>query len=95
MVTAGQFLTEESDPEAFRRGALAIGERIGVDGKALAAARASLEVVHEERALQITGLLATIATTLSTIGYQSYQMRRRLAQIAELSAPADSPGPVK
>ena len=86
MVTAGQFLTEQPDAEAFRQQALATGQRIGVDGEALAGTVTGLEVVSEERALQITGLLATIASTLSAIGYQGYQMRRRLAQIAELSS---------
>jgi hydroxypyruvate isomerase len=67
------------------------GEAIGVDGQALAGTRDSLEVVSAERALQITSLLATIANALSAIGYQSYQMRQNLAQIAHLQL-ADNPG---
>jgi hypothetical protein len=67
------------------------GEAIGVDGQALAGTRDSLEVVSAERALQITSLLATIANALSAIGYQSYQMRQNLAQIAELSARVSGP----
>ena len=85
MVTAGQFLAEEPDPAAFRERALITGARIGVDGEALAAAMDSIEIVTKERALQITGLLATIANALSRIGYQGYLVRRTLAQIAELS----------
>jgi ligand-binding sensor protein len=93
MVTAGQFLTERPDPEAFRIRAEVTGESIGVNGLALADARNSLEVVCEERALQITSLLATIANTFSAIGYQRYQMRQNLAQIAELSSRVPGPAP--
>jgi len=85
MVTAGQFLTEDPDPVAFRERALAVGDRVGVDGEVLAAAMDSIEIVTEERALQITSLLATIANALSRIGYQGYLVRQTLAQIAELS----------
>ena len=38
LVTAGQFLTEAPDPEAFRERALATGARIGVSGEQLAEA---------------------------------------------------------
>jgi excisionase family DNA binding protein len=93
VVTAGQFLTDKPDAEQFRIKAEATGRAIGVDGQALAEARDSLEVVREERALQITGLLATIANTLSAIGYQSLQMRQNLAQIAALSSRVAGPGP--
>lgn len=93
MVTAGQFLTEKPDPETFRIRAEATGQAIGVSAQALANARDSLEIVCEERALQITGLLATIANTISAIGYQSYQMRRNLSQIARLSSRVPGPAP--
>jgi hypothetical protein len=59
-----------------------------VDGEALAAAQDSIEIVSEERALQITGLLATIANSLSGIGYQNSLVRQKLAQIAELTGAA-------
>lgn len=88
MVTAGQFLTAAPDPKEFRVRALATGARIGVDGEALAAAQDSIEIISAERALQITGLLATIANALSTISYQSSLVRQKLAQIAELSGAA-------
>ena len=48
----------------------------------------SIELVSQERALQITNLLQTIANAISTIGYQSYQARQILAQIAHLTAQA-------
>ncbi len=88
MVTAGQFLTEPPEPEAFRQQALATGARIGVDGEALAAADGSLEIVSAERALQITALLAVIANALSSIGYQGYLARQALSKIVQLSGAA-------
>ena len=86
MVTAGQFLTEPPDPAAFAAQAAATGPRLGVDGVALAEAMDSIEIIGQERALQITNLLATIANAISAIGYQSYQVRQTLSQIARLSA---------
>jgi excisionase family DNA binding protein len=88
MVTAGQFLSAAVDPVTFRERALATGARIGVDGEALAEAQDAIEIVSEERALQITGLLATIANSLSGIGYQNSLVRQKLAQIAELTGAA-------
>lgn len=85
MVTAGQFLTEAPDPASFSQQALATGERLQVSGQALGEAMDSIELVSHERALQITNLLATIANTISAIGFQSYQVRQTLAQIARLS----------
>jgi len=46
----------------------------------------SIEIVSHERAVQITNLLTTIANAISAIGYQSYQVRQTLNQIARLSA---------
>lgn len=86
MVTAGQFLTGPPDPTAFASQAAATGARLGVDETALEGAMDSIELVSQERALQITNLLATIANTISAIGYQSYQVRQTLAQIARLTA---------
>ncbi len=91
MVTAGQFLTEEPDPEALAARARETGARIGVEGHTLAVAARALEIVHADRALQITSLLATIATTLSAIGYQSYLLRQKLAQIAQISGSSELP----
>ena len=62
------------------------GLRLGVDGEASAQAMDSIEIVSHERAVQITNLLATIANAISAIGYQSYQVRQTLSQIARLSA---------
>jgi excisionase family DNA binding protein len=86
MVTAGQFLTEPPDPATFAARAAETGPRLGVDGMALAEAMDSIEIVSHERAVQITNLLATIANAISAIGYQSYQVRQTLSQIARLSA---------
>ena len=85
MVTAGQFFVDPPDPDEFRARALATGERIGVSGEALADALDSIELVSQERAVQITNLLQTIANAISSIGYQSYQARQTLAQIAQLT----------
>jgi ligand-binding sensor protein len=86
LVTAGQFLTEAPDPDAFRQAALATGARIGVSGEQLAAAMDSIKIVSHDTALQITALLQTIANAISSIGYQGYQARQTLAQIAQLTA---------
>jgi excisionase family DNA binding protein len=86
MVTAGQFLTEPPDPAAFAAEAAETGPRLGVDSVALAEAMDSIEIIGQKRALQITNLLATIANAISAIGYQSYQVRQTLSQIARLSA---------
>ncbi len=86
LVTAGQFFTEPPDPAAFRQRALATGERLGVDGEALAEAMDSLKVISHDQALQITALLQTIANAISAIGFQGYQARQTLARIAELTA---------
>ncbi len=88
LVTAGQFLTEAPDPDAFRERALATGARIGVSGEQLAEAMDSIKIVSHENALQITALLQTIANAISSIGYQGYQARQTLAQIAQLTARA-------
>jgi len=92
MVTAGQFLTEAPDPKEFQTRALATGARIGVSGEQLATAMDSVSLVSEERALQITNLLQTIANAISSIGYQSYQARQTLTQIAQLTAQAQGSG---
>lgn len=92
MVTAGQFLTERRDAAEFRARALETGERLGIDGEALAEAQDSIEIIGAERARQITGLLATIANTMSSIAYQSYQARQTLAQIAQLTATVQAAG---
>ena len=89
LVTAGQFLTEPPDPEAFRVRALATGARIGVSGEQLAEAMDSIKIVSHENALQITALLQTIANAISSIGYQGYQARQTLGQIAQLTARAN------
>ena len=86
MVTAGQFLTESPDPAAFAARAAETAARLGVDEEALSKAMDSIEIIDQVRALQITNLLATIANAISAIGYQSYQVRQTLAQIARLSA---------
>ena len=86
MVTAGQFLTAPPDEAAFAAQAAETGLRLGVDGAALALAMDSIELIGQERALHITNLLATIANAISAIGYQSYQARQTLAQIARLTA---------
>jgi excisionase family DNA binding protein len=86
MVTAGQFLTEAPDAAAFREQALATGAHLGVDGEELTQAQSAIEIVSADRAVQITDLLATIANAISAIGYQSYQVRQTLAQIAQLTA---------
>jgi excisionase family DNA binding protein len=91
MVTAGQFLTEAPDPDQFRARALATGERIGVSGEGLAGAIDSINIVSPATALQITALLQTIANAISSIGYQGYQARQTLAQIAQLTAQANPP----
>lgn len=88
MVTAGQFYVDAPDPDAFRERALATGARIGVSGERLADAMNSIELVSQERAVQITNLLQTIANAISSIGYQSYQARQTLAQIARLTTQA-------
>lgn len=88
LVTAGQFLTEAPDPDDFRERALATGARLGVSGEALAEAVDSISIISHSQALQITALLQTIANTLSSIGYQSYQARQTLARIAQLTAQA-------
>jgi excisionase family DNA binding protein len=88
LVTAGQFLTEAPDAEAFRARALATGDRLGVSGEALADAMDTISIISHDQALQITALLQTIANTLSGIGYQSYQARQTLARIAQLTAHA-------
>jgi excisionase family DNA binding protein len=90
LVTAGQFLTEPPDPAEFRKQALETGARLGVNGETLAAAQDSIEIIDAERAVQITGLLATIANTMSAIAYQSFQARQTLAQIAQLTAAAQA-----
>lgn len=86
MVTAGQFLTELPDPVAFAAQAAETGARLEVDGDALGNAMDSIEIIDQARALHITNLLATIANAISAIGYQSYQVRQTLNQIARLSA---------
>jgi excisionase family DNA binding protein len=88
LVIAGQFLTQAPDPMAFRARALATGARIGVDGEALAAVGDSLEIVSAEHALKISQLLAVVANTLSSIGYQAHLARQTLARIAQLSSAA-------
>lgn len=93
LVTAGQFLTEPADPVEFRKRALETGAHLGVNGETLAEAQDSIEIIDAERAVQVTGLLATIANTLSSIAYQSYQARQTLAQIAQLTAAAQAGEP--
>ena len=88
MVTAGQFFIDPPDPDEFRVHAMATGERIGVSGERLADAMDSIELVTQERAVQLTNLLQTIANAISSIGYQSYQARQTLAQIARLTSQA-------
>ncbi len=85
MVTAGQFFTEPPDSAAFRAKAQETGAALRVDGDALAAAMDSIEQVDHDRAVQITNLLAAIANAISSIGYQSHQMHKTLAQIAQLT----------
>ena len=86
MVTAGQFLTR--GPGFRRQFAARAAETAAadVDEEALSKAMDSIEIIDQVRALQITNLLATIANAISAIGYQSYQVRQTLAQIARLSA---------
>ena len=67
---------------------MATGERIGVSGERLADAMDSIELVSHDRAVQLTNLLQTIANAISSIGYQSYQARQTLAQIARLTTQA-------
>jgi ligand-binding sensor protein len=89
LVTAGQFYTEAPDPEAFRLRALATGDRLGIDGQALGEAMDTINVISHDQAIQITNLLQTIANAISSIGFQSYQARQTLDQIAKLTAQAN------
>lgn len=84
LVVGGQFWSEPPDRELGLDRTERLAAECGVPAASLVEAMASVPVFSQERVFLVTRLLATIANTLSEIGYQGYEVRRKLQQIAEI-----------
>lgn len=84
LVVGGQFWTERPEQERARAAMESLGEECGLDAAALLKATDCIPVFGAEKVFLITRLLATIANTVSEIGFQAYQVRQKLQQIAQI-----------
>ncbi len=84
LVVGGQFWSEPPDPDRAEATANRLAAECGLPAPALLEAMSSVPVFGQERVFLITRLLATIANTLSEIGFQAYGVRQKLQQIAEI-----------
>ncbi len=84
LVVGGQFWSERPDPERAAAVAGRLAAECGLAPSELLQAMGSVPVFGEERVFLITRLLATIANTVSEIGFQAYQVRLKLQQIAQI-----------
>lgn len=84
LVVGGQFWSDVPDRAGIQERAERIGTECGLSGRDLAAAIEGVPVFTAERVFLVTRLLATIANTLSEIGFQGYEVRRKLEQIAQI-----------
>ena len=84
LVVGGQFWSQRPDPEQAAATAQRLAEGCGLSPSELLKAMDSVPVFGEERVFLVTRLLATIAATVSEIGFQAYQVRLKLQQIAQI-----------
>jgi excisionase family DNA binding protein len=84
LVVGGQFWSERPDQERVQATAERLAVECGLPAPALIEAMESVPVFGEERVFLMTKLLATIADTLSEIGFQAYEVRQKLQQIAQI-----------
>lgn len=84
LVVGGQFWSESPDEKSIHAHAEQLAAECHLSAPALAEAMESVPVFSQERVFLVTRLLATIADTLSEIGYQGYEVRRKLQQIADI-----------
>ncbi len=84
LVVGGQFWSDAPDLERAQERAERIATECGVPAQDLVAAVDGVPVFSTERVFLVTRLLATIANTLSEIGFQGYEVRQKLQQIAAI-----------
>lgn len=84
LVVGGQFWSEPPDQDHARVRAERLAVECGLSTPALVEAMQDVPVFGQERVFLVTRLLATIADTLSEIGFQAYEMRQKLQQIAQI-----------
>ncbi len=84
LVVGGQFWSERPDPERAQAVAGRLAGSCGLSSSELFDAMGSVPVFGEDRVFLVTRLLATIANTVSEIGFQGYQVRQKLQQIARI-----------
>jgi ligand-binding sensor protein len=84
LVVGGQFWSDIAERDDVRGRAEQIAVECGVSRRELEEAVDSVPLFSAERVFLVTRLLATIANTLSEIGFQGYEVRRKLQQIAEI-----------
>lgn len=83
LVIAGQFLSSTPDDD-FEHHISQIAKECGLNKNHLLAQIATIPVFDHERTQLITKLLITIASALSEIATQNYNIRTKLAQIAQI-----------
>ena len=84
LVVGGQFWSRQPEPEHIAATARRLSAECGLPPTELEKAMESVPVFGEERVFLVTRLLATIAATVSEIGFQAYQVRLKLQQIAQI-----------
>lgn len=84
LVVGGQFWSTAPDRESAHASAARIAAECGVPVHELSEAIDAVPLFSEERVFLVTRLLATIANTLSEIGFQGYEVRLKLQQIADI-----------
>jgi len=85
LVIGGQFHAGSQRPEVPRAMLTALASECSLPPSALLDSFGSIPVFGPEKVALATRLLATIATTLSEIGFQAYEVRKKLQQIAEIA----------
>jgi excisionase family DNA binding protein len=85
LVVGGQFWSQQPDTEQMRFNSSRLGMAFGLEASDLLNAMASVPVFSDERVFLVTRLLATIADALSEIGFQAYEVRLKLQQIAQIA----------
>ena len=85
LVVGGQFWPERPNRGQTRAVAGRLASECGLPSVQLEEAMEAVPLFSEDRVFLVTRLLATIANTVSEIGFQAYQVRQKLQQIAQIA----------
>ncbi len=84
LVVAGQFWTSRPDPSEVEATVQRLTAECRLPAEKLREAMDAIPILDGNRALAVTTLLATIADSLSEIGFQAYRVQEKLAHVEQI-----------